>query len=201
MVQVKKAEIREAILDAAARLFEEKGYVGTSITEIGQAAGVAPSGIYIYFQSKLDLFYTIFGPWLKSRLARLERELKKIEGHRARVRRIVEAIWLDIPRESNFFANNLMQAVSTATQADFYSGKLLEWCEQRVARMLEAAEPRTVQGHHDHASLAHILFMSFNGFVAGAYLGVRAEKIIPAIDAMTDLIMAPTPPHLVSSKD
>ena len=61
MVQVKKAEIREAILDAAARLFEEKGYVATSITEIGQAAGVAPSGIYIYFQSKLDLFYTIFG--------------------------------------------------------------------------------------------------------------------------------------------
>lgn len=201
MVQVKKAEIREAILDAAARLFEDKGYVGTSMTEIGQAAGVAPSGIYIYFKSKLDLFYTIFSPWLKSRLARLERELKKIEGHRARVRRIVEAIWLDIPRESNFFANNLMQAVSTATQSDFYSGELLEWCEQRVARMLEAAEPRPLKSQHDHVSLAHILFMSFNGFVAGAYLGVRAEKIIPAIDAMTDLIMAPTPPHLVSSQD
>ena len=201
MVQVKKAEIRDAILDAAARLFEEKGYVGTSMTEIGQAAGVAPSGIYIYFKSKLDLFYTIFSPWLKSRLERLDRELKKIDGHRARVRRIVEAIWLDIPRESNFFANNLMQAVSTATQADFYSGELLEWCEQRVARMLKSAEPRTLQSQHDHASLAHILFMSFNGFVAGAYLGVRAEKISPAIDAMTDLIMAPTPPHLVASKD
>ena len=201
MVQVKKAEIRDAILDAAARLFEEKGYVGTSMTEIGQAAGVAPSGIYIYFKSKLDLFYTIFSPWLKSRLERLDRELKKIDGHRARVRRIVEAIWLDIPRESNFFANNLIQAVSTATQADFYSGELLEWCEQRVARMLKAVEPRTLQSQHDHASLAHILFMSFNGFVAGAYLGVRAEKIIPAIDAMTDLIMAPTPPHLVASND
>jgi AcrR family transcriptional regulator len=201
MVQVKKAEIRDAILDAAARLFEEKGYVGTSMTEIGQAAGVAPSGIYIYFKSKLDLFYTIFSPWLKSRLERLDRELKKIDGHRARVRRIVEAIWLDIPRESNFFANNLIQAVSTATQAGFYSGELLEWCEQRVARMLKAVEPRTLQSQHDHASLAHILFMSFNGFVAGAYLGVRAEKIIPAIDAMTDLIMAPTPPHLVASKD
>ena len=43
--------------------------------------------------------------------------------------------------------------------------------------------------------------MSFNGFVAGAYLGVRAEKIAPAVEAMTDLIMAPTPPHLVSIKD
>src|SRR5206468_10474671 len=114
----------------------------------------------------------------------LERELKGIEGHRARVRRVVEAIWVDIPQESNFFANNLMQAVSTATRADFYSGELLEWCEGRVARMLKAAEPRSLKTQHDHTSIAHILFMSFNGFVAGAYLGVRAEKIAPAVEAM-----------------
>src|SRR5262245_27778621 len=117
MVQVKKAEVHEAILEAAARLFEEKSYAGTSINEIGQAAGMAPSGIYIYFNSKLDLFYTIFGPWLKDRLERLDAEIKTIDGHRAKVRRIVKTIWLDIPNESNFFANNLMQAVSTATQA------------------------------------------------------------------------------------
>jgi AcrR family transcriptional regulator len=197
MVQVKKAEIREAIIEAAARLFEEKGYVGTSITEIGQAAGVAPSGIYIYFTSKLDLFYTIFSPWLKARLDLLERELKGVAGNRARVRRIVETIWLDIPKESNFFANNLMQAVSTATQTDFYSGELLEWCEQRVARMLKAAAPRPLKAARDHVSVAHILFMSFNGFAVGAYLGVRAEKTIPAIEAMTELILASAPPRLV----
>jgi AcrR family transcriptional regulator len=197
MVQVKKAEVRDAIIEAAARLFEEKGYAATSITEIGQAAGVAPSGIYIYFKSKLDLFYTIFSPWLKSRLNRLERELKGTDGHRAKVRRIVEAIWLDIPQESNFFANNLMQAVSTATRADFYSGELLEWCEQRVAKMLKTAEPRALNTQHDHVALAHVLFMAFNGFVAGAWLGVRADRIVPAIEAMTELIMAPSPPHLV----
>ena len=43
MVQVKKAEVREAILEAAAQLFVEKGYVGTSASEIGQRASVAPS--------------------------------------------------------------------------------------------------------------------------------------------------------------
>jgi len=46
MVQVKKAEVREAILDAAAQLFVEKGYAGTSANEIGQRAGVAASAIY-----------------------------------------------------------------------------------------------------------------------------------------------------------
>lgn len=189
MVQVKKAEVREAIVEAAARLFEEKGYVGTSIQEIGQAAGVASSGIYIYFNSKLELFFTIFGPWLKARLEQLDHELALLTDQRAKVRRIVETIWLDIPNESNFFANNLMQAVSTATKADRYSGELLEWCEQRVAKMLKNAtrHPRAAQSYY--GSLAHILFMSFNGFVVGAYLRVRADKTPPAIEAMTDLII------------
>ena len=97
MVQVKKAEIRESIIDAARRLFEEKGYVGTSVNEIGQAAGVSSSGIYTYFNSKLHLFYTVFEPWLKERLDRLEADLAGVADQRARVRRIVETIWLDIP--------------------------------------------------------------------------------------------------------
>jgi AcrR family transcriptional regulator len=191
MVQVKKAEVRESILDAAFQVFLTKGYVGASITDIGQAAGVAPSGIYVYFRSKLELFYAVYHPWLRERLLQLERELADISGYRAKVRRIVEAIWLDIPNEANFFANNLMQAVSTATKSDFYSGELLEWCEKRVALMLRSAAPRGRQSRDDHAELAHILFMAFNGFVVRSYLGVRAEKMTATIDTMTDLIIGP----------
>ncbi len=105
MVQVKKAEVREAILEAATHLFFEKGYAGTSASEIGQRAGVAPSAIYTYFESKLDLFYQVYGPWLQTRLHQLERELRSIDGHRAKVRHIVETIWRDIPTDRNSFAN------------------------------------------------------------------------------------------------
>lgn len=201
MVQVKKAEVREAILEAATDLFFEKGYAGTSASEIGQKAGVAPSAIYTYFESKLDLFYRVYSPWLKSRLDRLERDLKTIDGHRAKVRHIVNTIWREIPNEQNFFANNLMQAVSTATPADHYSGNLLEWCEQRVARMLKAAEPRPTHTIAHHTNLAHVLFMSFNGFVVGAYLGVRSEKTLPAIETMTDLIVGGRMPELKAVTD
>src|SRR5690606_40003918 len=99
MVQVKKAEVREAILEAATQLFFEKGYVGTSTSEIGQRAAVAPSAIYTYFESKLDLFYRVYSPWLKTRLDRLERDLDSIDGHRTKVRHIVETIWREIPNE------------------------------------------------------------------------------------------------------
>ena len=38
--------------------------------------------------------------------------------------------------------------------------------------------------------------MSFNGFVVGAYLGVRGDKTVPAIEAMTDLIVRAPAPEL-----
>lgn len=189
MVQVKKAEVREAILDAAFTLFEEKSYARTSIAEIGRAAGVAPSGIYIYFSSKLELFYSVYEPWLKDRLIRLEREIEQVQGYREKVRRIVEVIWLDIPNECNFFANNLIQAVSTATPSDGYSGELLDWCEGRVAAMLRASLPPARRNRTDHAQMAHIIFMAFDGFAVRSYLGVRAQKMRTAIDTMTDLIL------------
>ncbi len=198
MVQVKKAEVRDAILEAAFSLFEEKSYAGTSIAEIGRAAGVAPSGIYIYFKSKLDLFYAVYEPWLKDRLIALEHDVEQVSGHRAKVRRIIEAIWLDIPNECNFFANNLIQAVSTASPVDGYSGELLDWCEGRVAGMLKTSLPPGRRSRTDHAQMAHIIFMAFDGFAVRSYLGVRARKMRTAIDTMTDLILGnDTAPKLV----
>jgi len=202
MVQVKKAEVRDAILDSAFSLFEEKSYAGTSIAEIGRAAGVAPSGIYIYFKSKLDLFYSVYEPWLKNRLIELERDVGQVAGHREKVRRVIEVIWLEIPNECNFFANNLIQAVSTAKPGDGYSGELLEWCEQRVAGMLKSALPPARRRRTDHAQMAHVIFMAFDGFAVRSYLGVRSEKMKTAIDTMTDLILGnDTMPRLTAVSD
>lgn len=189
MVQVKKAEVRESILEAAYGLFLAKGYAATSIAEIGRAAGVAPSGIYVYFKSKLELFYAVYEPWMKDRLIQLEREVAGMSGHREKVHRIIEAIWLDIPEEYNHFANNLMQAVSAATRGDFYSGDLLEWCMSRVAAMLRASVPPARRSDVDFDGLAHVVFMAFDGFAVRSYLGVRSKKMPAAIDSIGDLIL------------
>ena len=43
------------IMEAAARLFAERGYSGASITDIAAASGISPSVIYDHFTSKKDL--------------------------------------------------------------------------------------------------------------------------------------------------
>jgi len=51
------ASARDRVLTAAMRLFAERGFAGTTITEIEQAAGLSPGagGIYRHFPSKLAI--------------------------------------------------------------------------------------------------------------------------------------------------
>lgn len=51
---------REAILDAATALFDERGYPGTSIDDIGAAAGITGPGLYRHFASKDAILTAVF---------------------------------------------------------------------------------------------------------------------------------------------
>ncbi|MFO7596401.1 MAG: TetR/AcrR family transcriptional regulator [Desulfocurvibacter africanus] len=50
---------RERILDAALRLFSEKGYYGTNTKEIAKQAGVATGTLYRYFRDKKAVLFGV----------------------------------------------------------------------------------------------------------------------------------------------
>jgi TetR/AcrR family transcriptional regulator, cholesterol catabolism regulator len=50
---------RQALIDAAAKLFAERGYEQTSIGDLSEATGLAAGGIYHYTSSKEDLLIAI----------------------------------------------------------------------------------------------------------------------------------------------
>jgi AcrR family transcriptional regulator len=52
----KKKKTRQAIMDAAIRLFSEKGFEKTSVDELAKEAGVGKSTIYGYFHTKNEIF-------------------------------------------------------------------------------------------------------------------------------------------------
>ena len=141
MAQVKKSEVRERILAAAAGLFAERGYAGATIGQIAKAAGIAPSSVYVYFKSKLEIVFAIYDPWLKEHLELLAREVEALATAEAKVFRVVQKLWRDIPADRNGFANNLIQAISSATPEDCYDPALLRWTEQKIASLLRGALP------------------------------------------------------------
>jgi AcrR family transcriptional regulator len=56
---VQQAETRERLLDAAATLFAEHGFSGTSVAAIAKRAGVTTGAIYSNFAGKDDLFTAV----------------------------------------------------------------------------------------------------------------------------------------------
>ncbi|MCG8354287.1 MAG: TetR/AcrR family transcriptional regulator [Kiloniellales bacterium] len=200
MAQVKKQEVENAILDAAYGLFREKGYNSTSVAEIAQAAGVSPSNIYVYFCSKLEILYAIYDPWLRERLTALERELEAIGEPEERLRHVFRTLWHSIPAENNGFANNLMQALSSASNDEGYSRELLLWAENRISAMIRSSLPSKRRQLADESLLAHVIFMAFDGFVMNHGFHGPSRRIEAIIELMVSLLLGKLPAGTASPK-
>ena len=188
MVQHKKSAVREAILDGAFRLFSKHGYAGTTLAAIAKSAKVSPGNVYIYFDSKLEILYAIYDPWLRARIEALEQELASIRNPRTRLRRLLGALWREIPAEENGFLNNIMQAISVASPGEDYRSTLVRWLEERVTALVIDALPPGKRARWRKSRLAHLLIMAFDGFAIHHHLHPDENPIddatISAIAAM-----------------
>ena len=189
-MQVKKTEVRDAILDSAFALFSEQGYAQTTQAQVARRAGVAASSLYVYFDSKLDLLFAVYRPWLMQRFDELETRMTAIAAPRERLETVLYAIWRDIPREDNGFVNNLMQAISNLGPRDKYSRALLDDCETRISKMLRDCLPPDRAHLTDERNLfAHILFMAQDGFAINFRINGPPKRMDAMVAAMCDLLL------------
>lgn len=188
MAQVKKPKVRDAIIASAYQRFRDRSYLGTSVAEIARNAGIVPSHVYVYFSSKLEIFYAVYEPWLKKRLSRLERQISKIEDADQRLIEIINAFWIRLPTEDNGFANNLMQAVSTADADEPYRSDFLSRFEQTLSQLLRRALPDQRMSDEECSRLAHILLMAFDGFIVRHHVGGTRQDMDEIVATMAKLL-------------
>lgn len=67
-----KADKRILILDAARKIFLEKGYEGTSIRNIAEEIEHSPGTIYLYFKDKDDIFHALHTEGFSRMLQKME---------------------------------------------------------------------------------------------------------------------------------
>lgn len=84
---------RPAIIDAAIRLFSEKGIKATTIKDIAREAGVAEGTLYRHWKGKEELAQELFYDNMKHFKEELERELKDVTGTKNRLRRAIVAFY------------------------------------------------------------------------------------------------------------
>ena len=184
MAQTKKDGVREAILQAAFAQFSDVGYSETSIPAIAAAAGISTANVYRYFPSKLAILYTLYEPWLVAQLDALGESLMRVVDPRKRLEKLLLALWRELPRASNGFANNVMQALSTSGRGDAYDPHLRDLFQRRVAGWIAETTRLSLS---ESKKIAGVALMAFDGFAMNVHLPVGV-----VCDTATARLMART---------
>lgn len=195
MAQFKKDAVRKAILKSAKKLFSSNGYINTSMNAIAKEANVSTSNMYNYFDSKLDILYEVFRPWLVNHMRQLDENVKEISDPKVRLKTILEYIWKEIPASDKGFANNLVQALSSFRQGEHYNKEFLFWFEEYVSRLVEPCLDESRAKYKSNNTLAHAVAMIFDGYVMRFKLtktkGSRygSDRVDEVIELFTDLLV------------
>ncbi|ACB85507.1 TetR/AcrR family transcriptional regulator [Natranaerobius thermophilus] len=93
MLNIKKRQI----IKAATQVFAEKGYHDTKIDEIAREADVAKGSVYLYFQSKEDLFIEMMKDGVKRykdvKISVLEQDLPLYQKLKKMLIEEIEFLW------------------------------------------------------------------------------------------------------------
>ncbi len=90
---------KPAIVDAAIRLFSEKGIKATTIKEIAKEAGVAEGTLYRHWKGKDELAQELFFSNMKCFKQELEKGLHGVTGTKNKLRRAIVAFYEFAQRE------------------------------------------------------------------------------------------------------
>lgn len=106
----KKQQMENRIYEAGMSLFQEKGFVNTTLQEISEKAGVSKGTIFNYFSSKEDIL-TRFG---KNSIMRLQAFAQQLSSSMNTKEKIIAVLLEDIRgvKESEFYAQVTLQGLS-----------------------------------------------------------------------------------------
>jgi len=92
---------REMVLEAARRVFIDRGYAGASLEAIAEEAGFSRGVVYSQFGSKADMFFALLESRIEERAAQQERIATKLVGAQA-LSELIRAANLDTAAETGW---------------------------------------------------------------------------------------------------
>jgi AcrR family transcriptional regulator len=83
-------EFRTAgILEAARKIFANRGFNQATVDDIASAAGVAKGTVYLYYQSKREIYFAALRFGLEQMYSKLDEELKKAATPQEKLRTLI----------------------------------------------------------------------------------------------------------------
>lgn len=173
------ADRRAELLDAAVRVFAEKGFHSTRVGDIATEAGVAHGLLYHYFRSKEEVLETVFhDTWsaLVAETARIESSGQPLREQLRLFARIYLGSWLQTPDLVRVLVREVARGPGAAGSRVAEIGELFD----SLRRIVEAAQQRgEARADLDPTVAAWALYGAheeiLTGWVLGALPGEEAD--------------------------
>lgn len=163
MARVKNESVRQAILTSAASQIAMTSYMDTTVAKIAKGAGIAPSNVYVYFESKLQIYFSIYTPWFETQVLALERAVARLKTPERKIQRLVSGLLNDIADDKTGYTSALMEGLAIVMPKDKYKPDLLHWAENKIVQIVcDALDGYTPQDPRLRA-FAHLLMLTFDG--------------------------------------
>ncbi|MEW2222694.1 TetR/AcrR family transcriptional regulator [Streptomyces sp. NPDC006990] len=162
----------DSLLSVAVRVFNERGYDGTSMEHLSQAAGISKSSIYHHVRGKEELLRRGISRALDELFAVLEepraREGRAVERLEHVTRRTVEVLLAELPYVT------LLLRVRGNTETEIWAMSRRREFDQRVAELVkQAAADGDLRADVDARLATRLLFGMINS-IAEWYRPERA---------------------------
>ena len=93
LIRTKKDVVTEfrtaGILEAARRVFATKGFSQATVDDIASAARVAKGTVYLYYESKRDIYFAALKFGIEQMYSKLDEELKKVTTPEEKLRTLI----------------------------------------------------------------------------------------------------------------
>ena len=131
------------VVQAALKLFVERGFAATKLEDVARAAGVSKGLPYLYFRSKEDLFKAVIAEAILEPLAMGEQFVAAYEGHSADLLRILFERYRDFNESPSGGVTKLV--IGEAGNFPDVARYFIEEIDQRVRRLFETVLRRGVE--------------------------------------------------------
>jgi AcrR family transcriptional regulator len=182
------ARPRDRILDAATRLFYEKGIQAVGVNRIIAEADVAPMTLYRQFHAKDELVAATIEDWSAQWLAWLSDQLdRRGDDPEARFAALWDALegWFATADFNGSYVENAARELRA--EPDHPAQKAITAHRRAMRQLLE--DLAKMAGAHDHTDLAAQLQMIVDGAVDGALAG-RRQSVVASVRALAAAALA-----------
>jgi len=170
--KARKQNKRSLIIEAAAKVFANRGYTSTLIADIARVAGIGKGTIYEYFPSKEDLFFAVFEWFVETTEAEAKVSISALGG----------------PASERLMALNDALLRSWLDMLDMYSLVMEFWSASASSRMRQRFKQAFREGYRDFRRIVSALIR--DGIETGEFQPeVDAESVAAALVGTWDALL------------